>query len=157
MCPLVVESSISSSPLPLAVNDRQSQSHQLDSTSSTGNRVPLFYKHTVHNVDRNIHIKHTHICLWTETFRADHLSNWHGCQKTLNYWLFFMLSRQKSTQHHVSSKWGYNLSWLCTPATQDCHHDWYKGQDKGQVSKRNLWARQTWTTLLNFERKVTPV
>lgn len=100
MCPLVVESSISSSPLPLAVNDRQSQSHQLDSTSSTGNRVPLFYKHTVHNVDRNIHIKHTHICLWTETFRADHLSNWHGCQKTLNYWLFFMLNRQKSTQHH---------------------------------------------------------
>lgn len=41
MCPLVVESSISSSPLLLAVNDRQSQSHQLDSTSSTGNGAPL--------------------------------------------------------------------------------------------------------------------
>lgn len=37
MCPLVVESSISSSSLLLAVNDRRSQSHQLDSTSSTGN------------------------------------------------------------------------------------------------------------------------
>lgn len=37
MCPLVVESSISSSSLRLAVNDGQSQSHQLDSTSSTGN------------------------------------------------------------------------------------------------------------------------
>lgn len=37
MCPLVVESSISSSFFLLAVNDRRSQSHQLDSTSSTGN------------------------------------------------------------------------------------------------------------------------
>lgn len=45
MCPLVVESSISSSLLLLAVNDRQSQSHQLDSTSSIGNYVSLSYMH----------------------------------------------------------------------------------------------------------------
>lgn len=37
MCPLVVESSISSSSLLLAVNDERSQSHQLDSTSSSEN------------------------------------------------------------------------------------------------------------------------
>lgn len=41
MCPLVVESSISPSHPLLAVNDSQSQSHQLDSTSSAGNRVLL--------------------------------------------------------------------------------------------------------------------
>lgn len=56
MCPLVVESSISSSPLLLAVNDRQSQSHQLDSTSSTGNQAPLisYKRHSVTHIHFNI-------------------------------------------------------------------------------------------------------
>lgn len=59
MCPLVVESSISSSPLLLAVNDRQSQSHQLDSTSSTGNHVPLSDKEPQYTI--YIYTLHTNI------------------------------------------------------------------------------------------------
>lgn len=50
MCPLAVESSISSSPTLLVVNDRPSQSHQQDSTSSTGNpdSQTLHYKEFWH-------------------------------------------------------------------------------------------------------------
>lgn len=65
MCPLVVESSISSSPLLLAVNDRQSQSHQLDSTSSTGNHVP-----TLSLQADMVHHKHTHIIMHAHTLLA---------------------------------------------------------------------------------------
>ena len=64
MCPLVVESSISSSPLLLAVNDRQSQSHQLDSTSSTGNHVPFsLHRRTLHAYTHNIYTCTYSICL----------------------------------------------------------------------------------------------
>lgn len=56
MCPLVVESSISSSPPLLAVNDRQSQSHQLNSTSSTGNHVPPSDKEPLNTYTQYMHI-----------------------------------------------------------------------------------------------------
>lgn len=85
MCPLVVESSISSSPLLLAVNDGQSQSHQLDSTSSTGNHVALSLISSTYI----IYIINAHLPGLSDgrpTFRAKRTSNveGHGCQKHLN-------------------------------------------------------------------------
>lgn len=72
MCPLVVESSISSSPLLLAVNDRQSQSHQLDSTSSTGNGAPLSLTTRHHTHMDTPQVRHTQV--W-ETVRPNLISD----------------------------------------------------------------------------------
>lgn len=98
MCPLVVESSISSSPLLLAVNDRRSQSHQLDSTSSTGNRAPL-------SPTSGHSASHTHYtCFYPpgSKWRSAHLTSnlcskvdQHGCSLDKHT----DLQTQKSAQH----------------------------------------------------------
>lgn len=121
MCPLVVESSISSSPLLLAVNDRQSQSHQLDSTSSTGNHVPpLSLQADI------VHHKHTHIIIHTRTLLAwptiteNPFSKWWVMGAENNHsllgftWTKKAYSPSSTTMSPLKEK---NLSWCWTSAT----------------------------------------